>query len=177
VLQRVLAVKDEKVGIVNGPGAPRDLSETSRDVGQGRWHQPRPRDQDAQRIDIIADRPPTHQASLDRRRAPSHEGIVDRVSRLRQALDEELGKLGLEACAIAHLVNRMSLPLPRRPELVDQVIDAAILDGHRRLPELAERPDEVNEGSGIGIARGSRIEHRLFEQGKCARDRTAHAPW
>src|SRR5437667_3267110 len=102
-----LAEKNEEVGIVNGPGVPRDLSETPRDVRESWRLQPGPCEENAQGIDVIAKRSPTHQARLDGRRAASHEGIVDGVGPFCQALDEELGKLGLEAGAIAHFMNRM----------------------------------------------------------------------
>jgi len=147
VLQGFLAVKNEEVGIVNGPGVPWDLSKTSCDVRKGWWPETWACHENAQGIDIVADRSPAHQTGLDQRRATSLVRIVDGVTSLRQALDEELRKLGLEARAIAHLVNRMTLPLRRRPEFVDEVVDSAVPDGHGRPPELPEVSDEVNEGS------------------------------
>src|ERR1700730_7068291 len=94
VLQGFLAVKNEEVGIVNGPGVPWDLSKTSCDVREGWWPETGACHENAQGVDIVADRSPAHQTGLDQRRATSHVRIVDGVTSLRQALDEELWKLG-----------------------------------------------------------------------------------
>src|SRR5207249_1162793 len=51
-----LAEKNEEVGIVNGPGVPRDLSETPRDVRESWRLQPGPCEENAQGIDVIAKR-------------------------------------------------------------------------------------------------------------------------
>ena len=116
------------------PGVvPRDLVEPSRDVIQVRRPQSRPGEKHAQRVDVIAERAPAHQGRLYRRRSAPHERIVNGVPRARQPLDEEFGKLRLEASPVAHLMDRMGLALTRGPELVDEIGNCAF-DAFRPSP-------------------------------------------
>ena len=52
--------------------------------------------------------------------AAAHEGIIDDIARLREALDKKARQLRLEARAVADLVQRMRLPLTGGPEFVDE---------------------------------------------------------
>ena len=53
-----------------------------------RRSQPRPGHHRAQRVDVIADRPPPHKGSLDRRGPAPHERVVHRIAWFGQARDE-----------------------------------------------------------------------------------------
>ena len=80
--------------------------------------QPRFAEHGAERIDIAAKGPSAHQCRLDQGRAAPHEGVVDDVSSLGQALDKEARQLRLEAGPVRHLMQPISGPLLARPELV-----------------------------------------------------------
>src|SRR5437667_5170352 len=98
-----LAEKNEEVGIVNGPGVPRDLSETPRDVRESWRLQPGPCEEYAQGIDVIAKRSPTHQARPDGRGAASPDGIVDAVGPSCQDLGDKHGHLAPAAGSVAYI--------------------------------------------------------------------------
>ncbi len=78
----------------------------------------------AQRIHVAPVRLAAQQRGFDQRRPTPHEGVVDDVPGSREALDEESGKLRLEARAVGDFVQAVRRPLPGRPELV-------AVEGHR----------------------------------------------
>ena len=83
--------------------------------------QPRPHQHLRQRIDVVAGRTTSHQRRLQRRRSAAREGIVDRVARPGQTIDEEFRKLRLEAGAVADLMQVVALALAGGPVLVDEI--------------------------------------------------------
>lgn len=74
----------------------------------------------AEGIDIVAPRHTAEQGGFNRRRAASHKRVIDDISRLGQALDEEARQLGFKAGAIGDFMERTGLALLCRPELVDK---------------------------------------------------------
>ena len=70
---------------------PVERSEPRRDLGDRGRVGPRAGQEDAQRVDVVADGVAAHQERLDRGRAPTHERVVDRLARTGEAADEESG--------------------------------------------------------------------------------------
>ncbi len=103
-----------------------------------------------------------------------HERVINGVAGPREALDEELGKLRLEASAVTDLVDRMGLALARRPKLVDQVADRTFPNLRRRLAELAETLHQIDECRS-SIADAFRNYGSRVKQGKRPAGRMRHA--
>lgn len=77
----------------------------------------------AQRIDVTADGRPIEERCLQHGRSAAHERVVHHVTGRRQPIDEETGKLWLEAGAIGDFVETASRALLTGPELVGQRLD------------------------------------------------------
>ncbi len=78
------------------------------------------------------------------------------------------GSCGLKAGAVAHLMDRMRLPLARSPILIDEIGDALFAD---RL-----RPDRRTQRSSCELASEIRIGADRLEERERAERRSRHMP-
>src|SRR5688572_14412706 len=86
--------------------------------------EPRLAEDSAERVDVAPVRAPGHQCRFHQRRSTSHERVVHDVVRLCEPIDEEAGKLWLEAGAVRNLVQAMCGALLRSPELIRECAHA-----------------------------------------------------
>jgi hypothetical protein len=133
--ERLRVIEGQQVVRSLGLQAPVYVRKTVGDgVDSGR-REPRPDQTGAQRVDVRPHGAAAHQGRLERGGAPAHEGVVDGVPWLGQPLDEIGRQLGLEAGAVADLVQGVRLTLPGCPELALQA---------RRCGADAEGPQVVD---------------------------------
>src|SRR4051812_3623234 len=111
--QRPGMVEREKIVTLDRPTLPGNRLEPPRDGLQERGCEARARQQDRERVEVVADRPAAHQGGLEGRRAAPHERVMDPLPPRGQARDEEGGQLRLEAGAVADFMERMRLTLRR----------------------------------------------------------------
>ena len=104
-----------------------DLLEALSNVFEVRRTEPCPRQDDAQGVDVATEGHPAQQRRFQDGRAAAHEGIIDDLAGLRQALDEEARQLRFEASPIGNLLERTGLALFGCPELVDERGDSTRL--------------------------------------------------
>ena len=120
-------------------GQPRgDLLERGRREARGEQH-------GGERVDVGADRPAARQRGLQGRRAASHEGVVNRVARPGQPLDEEGRKLRLETGPVADLVQPARAALTGGPELVGETGDAVSFGDTCGASPIPERRKVVRD--------------------------------
>ena len=99
---------------------------TLRDLLQRRRFNPRPGQEDTERIDIAAIWQTAQQSRLNNGRASPHEWIINDLAGCREPLDEEAGQLRFETGAIRNLLQVAGRALFGSPEFIHK-------SGHRQL--------------------------------------------
>src|SRR5712692_5511774 len=168
------AAESDELRIIDLPLIPPDLVQPASDLAYRRWLQSGPAEQDAQGVDVVADRLAAHESRLNGSGPPPHKRIVDDVAGRSETLDKELRKLRLEASPVAHLVDRMGLTLTCGPEFVDQVADGAFPHLGRRLTELIEILDQIDKRRPRSVANGFWNGGNRIEQWKRIPSRIRH---
>jgi len=97
-----------------------DLAQAGLNLAESWWLQARRGQRQTEWVYVVTPRHAPKQCGFHRCGAAAHEGIIDDVAGLSQALDEKARELGLKAGAIGDFVERTCLPLACGPELVDE---------------------------------------------------------
>jgi len=137
---------------LHGP-VPLQLGEPRLDLPDSGWVEARPQEDTGQGVHVVPEGHTAMEGRLQQRRASSHEGVVDDIARLGPALDEEPGQLRLEARPVGDLVERVRLPLGRRPVLADESRNLAASDGDGldALDPVAVGVGQGGEALGNGV--------------------------
>src|SRR5207237_6658772 len=96
---------------------------------------------DAQRIDVAAERDAAQQRGFENGGATAHEWIIDNVAGFGQSFDEEARQLRFEAGAVGNFVERTGLALAGGPEFIHEGRDFAWSAG-----EISERRGQLSGG-------------------------------
>src|SRR5262249_45191548 len=124
-----------------------DLSQARRDLRQRWGAQTGADERQAEGIDVASGRDAAEEGGLQGRGAPTHERVVNDVSRTAEALDKKARELRLETGAITDLLQAAGLALARRPEFVDVGghFQTLAIEKSRRGGDPAAVPPELPE--------------------------------